>query len=118
MFSIDETCTRKGMVALYKGRKLSRQAIEDSSIASFGAAPGEVELHWEKLSSFTGDVTTFFGTVYVDDELTITGIAPLHCERLLGDDARASGYKSIRAGDSEYFSFDLQLEDLLVEKPE
>ena len=81
----------------------------------FWSARGEVELTWYETDKWTGDSTMYTGVVNVDKDMGITDVSPLVCERLLGDDARGSGYRARRADGHDYFLFDEKLSALLVE---
>ena len=73
-------------------------------------------ISWESLDSWSGDATRYEAAIKVGSDLAILNIDPLQCKRLVGDDARGSTYRAVRAGEADYFGLDLQLFDLLVEQ--
>ena len=99
---------------LYKGQRLDPARIDTEDGVYFWRDRGEVELTWYETDKWTGDSTMYTGTVAVDENMRITDVSPLVCERLLGDDARGSGYRASRADSHDYFLFDIKLSELLA----
>ena len=112
-YKYGDTHNLRSFRKLYKGKRLNSTKIEDEYGVFYNKDRGEVELNWEETDKWTGDATTYVGTVYVDENMEIKDVAALTCERLLGDDARGSGYRAKRAEGHDYFLFDVKLSALL-----
>ena len=99
----------KSLRKKYLKKHICIDRLQKDVSAYFDKSTMELDLEFSHLVKWSGDEYTYTITVTLDDDYTITKIAPLKCERLCFDDATGSGYKGKRVDEYDYYRLDCLL---------